>query len=395
MKVALIGNMNNNNFSIMRYLRDLEIDAHLLLMKNDYTKAQTHFAPESDTWEPEKWNPFIHYLDYSDRDALLLKSKKKLKNDFEEYDILIGSGLIPGIMYKCGINLDIFYPYGAGIENVGERQVRCGYKGVPFYKKPIKKLYRNFCIKGIKNTRICLNAENTLTKQTFNELGIEYLNIPIPMVYNKEATPNNKIHTLEKITNQILQYNYKFLCHVRHDSSYKNHEPYIKGYAKFIKTVLGKNSILVLFEYGNNTEKTKLLIKELGISENVLWVEKKLRKEILFILKHIDIGFNTFEGLLWGGTGWEFLSKGIPFFHSFNITSEQYQLDYGVPMPPFINTDSPDEICRHLVQYAENPEPYKKIGAELKEWFEKYGGIGLAEKWRDIIVEIYNQKKNI
>ena len=36
MKVALIGNMNNNNFSIMRYFRDLGIDAHLILFKKVY-----------------------------------------------------------------------------------------------------------------------------------------------------------------------------------------------------------------------------------------------------------------------------------------------------------------------------------------------------------------------
>jgi len=45
-KVLLIGNMNNNNFSIMRYLRDLGIDAHLFLMNNDYTKTLTYLPPK-------------------------------------------------------------------------------------------------------------------------------------------------------------------------------------------------------------------------------------------------------------------------------------------------------------------------------------------------------------
>ena len=37
MKIALLGNMNNNNFALLRYFRDLGFDAHLLLFKNDGT----------------------------------------------------------------------------------------------------------------------------------------------------------------------------------------------------------------------------------------------------------------------------------------------------------------------------------------------------------------------
>ena len=118
MRVALIGNMNNNNFSIMRYLRDLGIDAHLILMKNDYTKSQAHFIPENDTWEIEKWKSYIHYLNYYDWEGILFRSGKSIKNDFKEYDILIGSGYIPVLLSKAKVYLDIFYPYTTGVEGV-------------------------------------------------------------------------------------------------------------------------------------------------------------------------------------------------------------------------------------------------------------------------------------
>ena len=60
MKIALIGNMNNANFAIMRYFRDLGADAHLLLYANDGQKALSHFKPECDTWSMDKWQPFVH-----------------------------------------------------------------------------------------------------------------------------------------------------------------------------------------------------------------------------------------------------------------------------------------------------------------------------------------------
>ena len=63
MKIALIGNMNNNNFSIMRYFRDLGADAHLLIYSNDGVGSLSHFTPESDTFNIEKWQAFIHKTD--------------------------------------------------------------------------------------------------------------------------------------------------------------------------------------------------------------------------------------------------------------------------------------------------------------------------------------------
>lgn len=395
MKVALIGNMNNNNFSIMRYFRDLGIDAHLILMVNDITESQTHFAPEYDTWEIEKWKPYIHYLNYKSSRAVVYYPGFLLKKGFKGYDIYIGSALIPAILKKCGIRLDLFYPYSTGIERVGTQQIRAGNKDKNLYSRLLSKYLRRLSISALKNTRVCLSIDLSLTKQTFDELCIPFQKIPIPMVYNKEIVEFSNIsNKLMNYIQIINQYDIKFLCHLRHDGYFHNHITYIEGFAKFVKQVKDKKVILVLFEYGQRVDKTKELIHNLGIQEYVLWIQKSSRKEITFILDYVDLGFNDFIGLHWGGTGWEFLSKGVPFFHYLDMSPEQFQEEYDVPMPPFINTNSPDEICDHLIKYTENPEPYKKKGAEIKDWFEKYGGIGLAERWANVIIQIYEEKRN-
>lgn len=46
MKIGLIGNMNNNNFALMRYFRDLGADAHLLLYANDGQGSLSNFRAE-------------------------------------------------------------------------------------------------------------------------------------------------------------------------------------------------------------------------------------------------------------------------------------------------------------------------------------------------------------
>ena len=59
MKVALIGNMNNNNFAMLRYFRDLGLDAHLFLFEEDGRFASAHFAHTSDTHFVQKYAAHI------------------------------------------------------------------------------------------------------------------------------------------------------------------------------------------------------------------------------------------------------------------------------------------------------------------------------------------------
>jgi len=153
-----------------------------------------------------------------------------------------------------------------------------------------------------------------------------------------------------------------------------------------------KNSILVLFKYGNDVEYTKKQISELGIGDNVIWIPKMSRKEIFFILDFIDMGFVDFSGIFWGNTGWELLAKGIPFFHYYNISEADFLKEYNIPMPEFMNTNSPDFICEELINYIMNPEEYINRGNRLKKWFENYGGVGLAQEWKILINNIYKEK---
>ena len=64
LRVAILGNMNNNGFAIMRYLRDLGVDAHLFLYRNDGIGSLDHFKPENDSFEIDKWNNYIHNSDF-------------------------------------------------------------------------------------------------------------------------------------------------------------------------------------------------------------------------------------------------------------------------------------------------------------------------------------------
>ena len=110
MKIALIGNMNNNFYSFFRYFKDLKFDVELLIFKNE----PKIFNLKND--EPNKVNRIkVKQLSWGDRFDLIKTSKKKIYNDLKKYDVLIGCGLSPAFCYKAGLILDIFVPYGADI----------------------------------------------------------------------------------------------------------------------------------------------------------------------------------------------------------------------------------------------------------------------------------------
>ena len=191
---------------------------------------------------------------------------------------------------------------------------RKNWEGKSFVTRKVRSILRRLKISAIKKANTCLNSEMTLTKQTFDELDISFKKVSIPMVYNKEEIKNNK-GKLSELKFKINSYKYKLFCHVSIMPT-KDNLPMIEGVAKFVNSQKPKDCILVLLEYGlpRSIELTKRRLKDLGIADSVLWLPKKSRKELMFLIDGIDFGFGEFQGRFWGGTGWEFISKGIPFF---------------------------------------------------------------------------------
>lgn len=393
MKVALIGNMNNMNFSLMRYLRDLNIEADLIIFKDDNAGANSHFKPKFDTIYLENWRKHIKYIKFNSWQAALYIPNFLLKKLFSDYDIFIGNGLSPAIFHKINQTLDIFYPYSTGIEFVGDG-TRKNKKSYSILKRIVLFFLEKKMIKGLKKTRYCLNAELTLTKNTFDKIKVPFINLAVPCVYNKEKYNffDNKL--LNEILENISNYNYIFFSPISH-MEYKDPNPMLKGFSIYLKRKNNSNSILLLIEYGKCIDETKAIISNLSINNNVVWLPQMQKKELMVFLKKSNFCFSEFQNRFWGLSGWEFMSQGVPFFHYYDISPETFQLEYGMSIPPFINTNNPDEICEHLIKYTENPEPYKQMGEELKNWFEKNGGIGLAKKWKDLIIKIYNDKNGI
>lgn len=412
MKIAIIGNMNNNGFSLMRYLSYLGYEAHLFLFQNDGQGPFAHFKPENDTWEYEKWNRYIHRMKISNgyRGIIGYPEKFKfpfyssyLKNLFKDFDKLIGTGISPAVFSRAGLKLDIFYPYSMGIEYVKNIPTVHRLKNANFFIKLLCQYTKNLQIKGIKESHYCLNFDLGLTQQTFDEIDCDVLNFSIPMVYNLEKINLSLIsNKLKELATKIEAFDLSILSHSRHlwvkNHSFSNEEWYfntknndwlIKGFSKIVKEI-NKKSLLILLEYGENVLESKQLISDLEIEENVLWLPKMSRKEIMFLLNLVDIGVGEFynvEKTIWGGTGWEVLASGKPLLQSFRFKKGEFEKIVGYPEPDLLNVLNEEDIFYHLSKFFQDKNKYTEMGKKSQSWFHNYNGLKLAKKWANLLNE--------
>lgn len=430
MKIAFIGNMNNNNFALMRYFRELGADAHLLLYSNDGQGTLSHFKPESDTWEIERWRPYIHQTSMPNAPiaafdfpfswlwacrsvfmAWLGKteswvrpvSRRKIAETYAGYNKLIASGISPATLGRAGIDLDIFYPYSTGVEflRTGEFVVRS--EGLFGVNRLITTRIAQLQEYGIRAAKNVLNYEMGLTQDVLLDIGAQPHKLAIPMVYDKEKLPEAPpSKRLEDAWGAIENSKFTLLHHSRlmwrNPGNYsneawkkenKNNDWLLYAFADFLKNRPHLKPVLLIVEYGPDVAATKQLAAELGIEANIHWLPKMDRRELMWLLSRVSIGVGEFYDVprtLWGGTGWEAFASGKPLLQGFNFEAGEFERIYGYPAPAMLPVRRQADVLRHLLDMAYNGARRDQIGQDAKAWFDRYNGIGLAKQWLDLLV---------
>ena len=436
MKVALIGNMNNNFFSILMYLRDMNIDATLYLFKNDGIDDASHFSCESDTFEIDKWRDYIkrteifnsqsqvisYYAGFNILFILLyvfLKLissskanwfrpskfflKKYIRKKFSKYDVIIGTGNIPSLFYLAGLNLDIYAPYSFGLEYFNcvntNRLLNSKNILIRYFAKKIRRFQYN----GFKNSKI-LNTQFGITLETLNSYNLEYLPIDYPMVYLSKN--HLKLASIEDRYSFSSLDNYDFivLSHSRHlwvkpdnenitfekwnEYENKNNDWLIFSFSKLVKKYPEKKLLLILIDYGRDATHTRKLCENLNLNNNVMWLPKLERKYILQLISKVNVvatDFYTGKGIMWGGAGWETLIMGKPFIVGFNFTNNSFEEYFDFPPPDLLPVKEENDIYIHL-EHLLNDETFQiKNGEKNKDWFYKYNGYEITKRWIEIL----------
>ena len=412
MRIALLGNTCNNNFSIMRYFRTLGVDAHLLLYSDEgFTDLNPIHNPEWDTWCISDWSAFIHRLPIPNgiqgvvgRPDLLIRrpQKSELIKIFEGYDEYIGSGISPALFSRMNKSLSVFYPYSTGVEWVADGQTERKFKNYNF-EWPFRWYVKKKQLSGIRSAKKTINPNLDYTKEVLDRYGIQFVKKYVPQVYNLEEIPREvDDEILKYLKSHINNNDFIIFSHMRHhwvdqDQLYesntwrsrnKHNDWLILGFSMFLSKQ--PKAKLILVDWGKDTTASRALCSHLNLDNNVIWLPLLKRRQIFWILSHCcDVAVGEFvqsPGAIWGSTGWEALAFGVPTMQTVNFDKDTYQSIFGHPLPAFMDVKSIEDVYFNISKVNFNGSFARENAKSNREWFSKYSGLELAKDWLSLIM---------
>lgn len=376
MKVALIGNMNNNFYTLARYLNNEKINVTLFLLSDE----QSHFKPENDTFKANDID--IKQLKWGALKNFYSTSVQAIKNDLIGYNKIIACGYSLAFLQKANIKINIFIPYGSDLTVLPFMQ----YSRNPIFFIKYN-IFSYFQRKAIVNALyIFMEPMAEVMESRLQKLSIkgERKHHGIPFIYNKDFSLNKIAdyssqskywEVFEEIrnNNEIIIFH-----HSRHywktpdydKVSYKGNNKLITGFSEFKKKFNNVKACLILFEYGPDVQASKDIINELGIETDVRWMPLMSRKEILIGMSFSDIVVGALE-FSWFSYGvvHEALSMSKPLIH--HRKSELYK-EFYEQLYPMISINTSEGVYNTLVDLYKNKHKYQEIGKGGKDWFDKY-----------------------
>lgn len=425
MKIGLIGNMNNNNFSLLRYFRDLGADAHLLLNADDGCGSLSHFQPAADTWCLDRWQPFIHQTEIPNTPIAGLKfplsslmslrsliragwgtnetwvapiSRTLIRKTYQDYDCLIASGLTPAILQRVNRALNVFYPYAIQVEFLDAPQFTAWLQSANgLVRRGLSWLQRRQA-QGIRQAKCVFNSDPGITRMTLESYGVRPKQMAIPMVYSREALPEDPpTKSLGEAVSLVRQSPISIVHHARlmwqnrgqfsdqeWNSENKNSQRFFSALANLLHERPGLRPRVFVVEYGPDVAATKSLVAQLGLESFVTWLPIMPRKELMWLISQVSLVIGEFydiRQMIWGGTGWEAFASGKPIIQGFWFEQGEFESLYGYPPPPMLMVRNEADILDSLRLAVDRPEQIQKMGQSARAWFDQYNGIGLAQQW--------------
>jgi len=436
LRVAILGNMNNNGFALMRFFIDLGVDAYLFPFRNDGEGSLAHFSPLSDSDDSEQYQGRIKRLAQTNSIEGLLAEpianavrwlrrvrrpglprldpqtgdllNHALVKELQSFDYIIGSGVAPGLLSRFSVHLTVFFPYAIGVEWYRTYEFLQELASQNRIKRLLARSAARSQAEGIRLARIVV-CDPGPTATELSRLGVQPRHIGFPMVYFDQRKSQTLPSSLAGVAKSINRFEFKVLHHARllfeKPPSYsvtawklgnKNSDWAIRGFAEFVGQTPGCSAVMTILEYGPDLDAAKRLVTRLGINDHVVWVPKQPRKHLLPFMALFDAAFGQFlttRTSIWGGVGWEILAAGKPFIQGHFFDSGEFEALYGVPEPPLLKVQEPEDVALRLAWLYANPQARLELASRTVDWNSRYQGHALAAKWLEMLRALPSQRR--
>ena len=366
MKVACIGNMNNNMFCLVRYLRDQGIDAEMLLLSHE----QQHFLPDSDSYA-DTYTAYTRRLTWGSAPDFAKTPSQVIANDLAPYHMLLACNYAPAFIHKAQRRMDIFLPHGSDYYDV---PFETAAQGVP---SPLASAQ----LEAIRNAAWTfipkMNQEQDRVWERIAPRG-NFVHLPVPIIYTPQYSPQALArHTIadetyRKVAALAQEPGLLVFHHTRHcwtqntpATEHKGNDLLLRGLARHNERAAAP-ARLVTFEYGGDVPASKRLANELGLAEFVHWMPRMPRKQIMPLLALSHLVATEFAySWICGGVLYEALCMAKPVLC--RRDDEYYQ---GMRLYPALRATTANDITMRLDEFAENPQGYAETAAAGKAWLE-------------------------
>lgn len=380
--------MNNHFFSMVRHLRDKGIDAHLLVLNNE----DRQFHPSWDSFDLS-YQRYTKFLTWGDPYKLTATSPRTIRSDLGGFGFVFACGSVPAFMNYAGLRPDVYIPYGSDLAELPFfilQAPRRGALSAPL-RFPIHQ--RN----GIREARFLGGAFTPQFEELFAKLKTTGKRVAVPVaplyggVFNPEKISDFFGRSAWFYEFKRIRDHHDFVLfhHARHiwspaygAMSQKGNDRLIRAFAAFVRRNPAIKAALVMLEYGPDVERSRALVAELGIEENVTWLPLMARKEVFLGISQADIVCGEFaQSWNFGGTIIEGIALAKPLLH-FRKDSLYPKED----LFPIINVYTAEEMTDGMERYMADRDGFKKMGHEAYTWFRTRILEGSIDRYTELVL---------
>lgn len=414
MRVALIGNINNNGYLIAKFLRRKGIEADLFVYDYDYVMAAPEweegvFDPKlvpsvhpkwswvilRNSWVRPEWVKSVppltwHHLPYAKIDDFINQMEWKLNKKLKERQ----HAIIKASLRRVGLEdldlnetirwfdiyqwekmiaeYDIVQLIGIIAVHVLLQRLKKIYV-VYDYGQPLRSMVWEDSLRGRLLQAAYKNADwvvvtNADTREHVERLGVKrYSFMPAPVDETKFCPGDSLLR--RSLEAQYGQDVVVLFAPARHDSQEKGTDKILRAFAKLRETAKAR-VILLAASWGKDIHKARDYIKSKGLDSEVIWIEPMPRTMMVDYYRAADIVLDQFTLATYGGKVLlEAMACGKPVISSFNHHLHTWCL---TEMPPVCSASKEMEIYHWLVDLIHSPQQRQEYGKRGRQWVEQY-----------------------
>jgi glycosyltransferase involved in cell wall biosynthesis len=170
----------------------------------------------------------------------------------------------------------------------------------------------------------------------------------------------------------------------RHNWLLKGNDRLIRAFARFLKAT-HRNPILILCGWGQEVDRSRTLIDDLGIAAKVVWTPPLNKMKLIQYYNAADIVLDQFTIGTFGTVTPEAMACAKPVVLHFDRQVHEWCY---AEMPPVVSAGTEDEIFQRISELADDPGYRSAVGQASREWVVKHHGWELVA---DRQISIYRE----